>query len=144
MSGINLLYPAILLTAVSTILYHVIQKSTPQEVNPMISLLISYLAAAAVCLVLVPCFSKGESLAAQLHKVNWTSFALGAAILGIEAGYLFAYRAGGNLSTTNLLSSSLVVVALLFIGYFAYHDQITAVKVAGIALCTAGIILITK
>lgn len=61
-----------------------------------------------------------------------------------EAGYLFAYRAGGNLSTTNLLSSSLVVVALLFIGYFAYHDQITAVKVAGIALCTAGIILITK
>lgn len=144
MTGINLLYPAILLSAFSTILYHVIQKSTPQDVNPMISLCISYLAAAAACMVLVPFFGKGEGLLIQLQKVNWTSFALGVAIFGIEAGYLFAYRAGGNLSTTNLLASSLVLIALLVIGYFAYHDQITAAKVAGIGLCLVGIVLITK
>jgi drug/metabolite transporter (DMT)-like permease len=144
MAGMNLLYPAIILTAVSTILYHLVQKSTPSEVNPMISLLISYLVAAVVCLALFPFFSKGETLSEQLHKVNWASFALGAAVLGIEAGYLLAYRSGGNLSTTNLMSSSLVVIALLIIGYFAYHDQITAGKIVGIIFCTIGIIMINK
>jgi drug/metabolite transporter (DMT)-like permease len=78
----------------------------------------------------------------QLRKINWTSYALGAAVLGIEAGFLWAYRAGGSISTTNLLSSSLVAVLLIFIGYFFYHDQITVHKIAGVALCLAGIILI--
>lgn len=144
MSGINLLYPVIILTASSTVLYHLIQKATPLQVNPMISLFISYLTAAAMCVVLLPFFGKGEVLSEQLHKVNWASFALGAAILGIEVGFLYAYRVGGNISTTNLLSSSLAVVTLLLIGYFFYHDQITPYKIAGIILCMAGIILINK
>ena len=77
MSGINLLYPAILLTAASTVFYHLCQKSTPLQVNPMISLLISYLTAAILCLILLPFFSKGMVLSEQLHKINWASFALG-------------------------------------------------------------------
>lgn len=144
MSGINLLYPAILLTASSTVLYHLVQKSTPLDVNPMISLFVSYATAAVMCLLLFPFFSKGVVITEQLYKVNWASYALGAAVLGIEIGFLYAYRVGGNISTTNLLSSSLAVVSLLIIGYFFYHDQITAYKVAGIALCMAGIILINK
>ncbi len=144
MSSINLLYPAILLTASSTVLYHLVQKATPLEVNPMISLFVSYITAAAMCVVLFPFFSKGVVLSEQLHKVNWASFALGAAVLGIEVGFLYAYRVGGNISTTNLLSSSLAVVSLLIIGYFFYHDQLTAYKATGIILCMAGIILINK
>ena len=144
MSGINLLYPVIMLTASSTVLYHLIQKATPMQVNPMISLFISYLTAAVMCIILFPFFGKGVVLSEQLHKVNWASFALGAAILGIEVGFLYAYRVGGNISTTNLLSSSLTVVTLLIIGYFFYHDQITSLKIAGIILCLAGIILINK
>lgn len=144
MNGMNLLYPAILLTASSTVLYHLVQKSTPLDVNPMISLFVSYVTAAIMCVLLFPFFSKGIILTEQLHKVNWASYALGAAVLGIEIGFLYAYRAGGNISTTNLLSSSLAVVSLLIIGYFFYHDQITAYKVAGIILCMAGIVLINK
>lgn len=144
MSGINLLYPAILLAASSTVMYHLVQKATPSEVNPMITLLISYVTAAVLCLILLPFFSKGISLPEQFHKINWASFALGAAILGIEVGYLYAYRVGGNISATYLLSSALSVIALLIIGYFFYHDQITAYKIAGIIMCIGGIILINK
>jgi len=144
MSGINLLYPAILLTVASTVLYHLVQKSTPIEVNPMISFFVSYISAAVMCVILFPFFSKGVVLSEQLHKINWASFALGAAVLGIEVGFLYAYRAGGNISTTNLLSSSLTVVALLIIGYFFYHDQLTSYKIVGIIMCMAGIILINK
>lgn len=144
LSGINLLYPAILLTASSTVLYHLVQKATPLDVNPMLSLFVSYITAAVMCVLLFPLFSKGIVLTEQLHKVNWASYALGAAILGIEVGFLYAYRVGGNISTTNLLSSSLTVVSLLIIGYFFYHDQLTAYKVGGIILCMAGIILINK
>jgi drug/metabolite transporter (DMT)-like permease len=144
MSSINLLYPAILLTASSTVFYHLCQKSTPLSINPMFSLFISYITSAVLCLLLFPFLSKGVVLSEQLHKLNWASFALGAAILGIEVGFLYAYRVGGNISTTNLMSSSLAVVMLLAIGYFFYHDQITSYKVAGIILCTAGIVLINK
>jgi drug/metabolite transporter (DMT)-like permease len=144
MNGINPLYAAILLGAFSTVMYQLVQKSTPSEVNPMISLFISYAVAAVLCLVMIPFFSKGVGFSEQLHRVNWASFALGAAILGIEIGFLYAYRVGGNVSTTYLLSSSLVVVSLLLIGYFFYHDQITAYKIAGIALCLTGIILINR
>ncbi len=144
MSGINLLYPAIILTAASTVLYHVIQKSTPLQVNPMISLFISYITAAVLCAALFPFFSKGVVLSEQIHRVNWASFALGAAILGIEVGVLYAYRAGGNISTTNLMTSALAVVTLLAIGYFFYHDQISTYKIVGIIMCMVGIILINK
>jgi len=144
LSGINLLYPAIILTASSTVLYHLIQKSTPLQVNPMISLFVSYISAAVLCVILFPFFSKGVVLSEQLQKVNWASFALGAAVLGIEIGFLYAYRVGGNISTTNLMSSALTVLVLLVIGYFFYHDQLTSYKIAGIILCMAGIILINK
>lgn len=144
MNGINLLYPAILLTAASTVFYHLVQKSTPAQVNPMVSLLISYLTATILCVILLPFFSKGMVLAEQLHKINWASFALGAAILGIEIGFLYAYRVGGNISTTNLMSSALTVMTLLVIGYFFYHDQMNAYKIVGIIMCMAGIILINK
>lgn len=144
MSGINLLYPAILLTASSTVFYHIVQKSTPMDINPMVSLFISYITAAIMCVALLPVFGKGIVFSEQLHKVNWASFALGAAVLGIEIGFLYAYRVGGNISTTNLMSSALAVITLLAIGYFFYHDQITASKIAGIVLCMAGIILINK
>lgn len=144
MSGINLLYPAILLTAASTVFYHLVQKSTPVDINPVISLFISYITSAVLCLALFPFFSKGVVISEQLHKVNWASFALGAAILGIEIGFLYAYRVGGNISTTNLMSSALTAVALLVIGYLFYHDQITSYKIAGILLCMAGIALINK
>jgi drug/metabolite transporter (DMT)-like permease len=144
MSGMNLLYPAILLAASSTVLYHLIQKATPQQVNPMLSLFVTYLTAAVLCVALFPFFGKGAALSDQFHKINWASYALGAAVLGIEVGFLYAYRIGGNISTTNLLSSSLAVVTLLLVGYFFYHDQITSYKILGIALCMAGIILINK
>lgn len=144
MNGINLLYPAIVLTASSTVFYHLCQKSTPLSINPMFSLFISYITAAVLCVALFPFLSKGVVLSEQLHKLNWTSFALGAAILGIEVGFLYAYRVGGNISTTNLISSALAVVMLLVIGYFFYHDQITSYKIAGIIMCSAGIVLINK
>ncbi|HWQ77956.1 MAG TPA: EamA family transporter [Anaerovoracaceae bacterium] len=144
MSGVNPLYPTILLIVLSTVLYHVLQKATPIQVNPMISLFITYITAAVLCLVLFPFFGKGTALSEQLHKVNWASVALGAAVLGIEAGFLYAYRVGGNISTTNLISSVLTAVALLAIGYFFYHDQITSYKIVGILLCMAGVILINK
>jgi drug/metabolite transporter (DMT)-like permease len=91
-----------------------------------------------------PCFRFSEKEQLCLTKINWASYALGAAVLEIEVGFLYAYRIGGNISTTNLLSSSLAVVTLLLVGYFFYHDQITSYKILGIALCMAGIILINK
>lgn len=144
MTGSHLIYSAILLTASSTVFYHIIQKATPQGVNSMLSLFVSYITAAILCLILFPFFGKGVVLSEELHKLNWASFALGAAILGIEVGFLYAYRIGGNISTTNLMSSALAVLILLIVGYFFYHDQITMTKLAGILLCLGGIVLISR
>ena len=53
------------------------------------------------------------------------------------------YRAGGELSTASLIVSILIALAMLCVGGFSYHEQITARKIFGAALCMAGVALLS-
>ncbi len=139
-----ILYPALVITVISTVSYHFIQKSTPTNVNPLMSLFVTYLIAAGLCVISYPLFYKGRLVASEFQHLNWTSVALGIAIFGIELGFLFAYRLGGNLSTTNLLSSSLVVLLLFPIGIIVFKDHVTLSKLIGALFCLVGITMLTK
>ena len=139
-----ILYPALVITVISTVSYHFIQKSTPASVNPLMSLLVTYLIAAVLCVASYPFFYKGKDIVAEFQQLNWTSIALGIAIFGIELGFLFAYRSGGSLSTTNLLSSSLVVLLLFPIGIMVFNDHVTPSKLIGALFCLVGITMLTK
>jgi drug/metabolite transporter (DMT)-like permease len=76
-------------------------------------------------------------------KINWTPFVvLGLAIVGLEAGYVFLYRAGWKVSSGALTANICLAVALLIIGYLLYKETISVKQLAGVVVCGVGLFLI--
>ncbi|MGE5454724.1 MAG: hypothetical protein ACM3O9_05965, partial [Methylocystaceae bacterium] len=66
------------------------------------------------------------------------------AIVGLELGFLLAYRVGWNISLGSLVANSIVALALIPIGILLYHEGFEINKIIGVVLCLAGLILINK
>lgn len=135
-------YGAIALTILSNILYHLFQKVIPGNVNPLVSLAVTYLVAAIATLLLLPLFPLQGTLGAELRKVNWASAALGAVIVGLELGFLLAYRAGWNLSLANLVSNTTVAVLLIPFGLLLFKEHLNPLNILGVILAIAGLVLV--
>lgn len=138
-----LYYGAVLLVVVSNVLYHIAAKSTPTNINPIVSLIITYFTAAVFCLLMLPFYPNSEGIAASLKKINWASFALGITVVGLELGFLLAYKAGWNISLAQLCSNVLVSILLIPIGLMFFQDKLTLVNIVGIVLCFGGFILVS-
>lgn len=138
----QLYYFSILLIVASNVFYHISQKSTPSGVNPIISLIVSYTTAIIFSLCILPFFSSKESLLTSLGKLNWTTIALGISIVGIELGFLLAYRSGWNISITQFSSTTLITLLLIPIGILFFQEKLTTINIIGILLCLGGFILI--
>jgi drug/metabolite transporter (DMT)-like permease len=128
----------------SNIVYHVSSKETPGTINPFASLTVTYLIGAAFSALLYFALNRGGNLLREYRGMNWTSFALGLAVVGLEAGSLYMYKAGWNISSGHLVHSIILSICLVFVGYFAYRESISATKVAGIVICMLGLWLINK
>ena len=137
-----LFYGAIALTILSNLLYHLFQKVIPGNVNPLLSLAVTYLVAAAATLLLLPLFPVQGTLGAELRKINWASVGLGAVIVGLELGFLLAYRAGWDLSLANLVSNTTVALLLIPFGLLLFKEQLSLVNILGVILAIAGLVLV--
>lgn len=135
---------AMLLAILATIVYHLFTRSIPAGVHPLVSIIITYLTAILICLALLPFFPLDASLGESLRRVNWASFAVGLAIVGIEMGFLLAYRAGWNISLAALIANVAVTVVLLPVGLLAFKERISLVQVIGMVLCIAGLVLVNR
>lgn len=69
---------------------------------------------------------------------------MGFAVVGLELGYLLAYRMGWNVSLVSLISNTWVALLLIPIGIYVYKENMTLTAVSGVALCILGLVLITK
>lgn len=138
------MYWPIILIVVSNIVYHVCSKSTPGDLNPFASLTVTYTVGAVVSAIAFFIQNPGENLWLQYKHINWTAFLLGLAIVGLEAGSIYMYKAGWNISTGQLVYSSILALCLIFVGYFFYRESITFTKVMGILVCLFGLFLINK
>lgn len=137
----------IVLVVVSSICYHICQKSTPASLNPMIALIITYLTAFVVSVlsyfVFVP-KSNVVGLLEALKHANWASVLLGCAVVVLELGFLLAYRSGWNISITGLLSNALVALMLIPVGLLLFKETISLTSGAGVIICIVGLVLVTK
>lgn len=79
---------------------------------------------------------------AELKKTNWIPFVLGLVIVGLEVGFIYAYKAGWKISTAQIVTSSILGVILIFVGYIGYKESITWNKIVGIIVCLVGLGLI--
>lgn len=139
----NLYWPIILIV-VSNIFYNVCSKSTPGELNPFAALTVTYVIGAIVSTLAFFLLNPGDSLIQQYKHLNWSTFVLGIAVVGLEAGSIYMYKAGWNISTGQLVYSSILALCLIIVGYFFYHETITITKVIGILVCLFGLFLINK
>lgn len=137
-----LYYSAIALTVFANVFYHILQKSTPVNVNPMLSLLITYISAALICLIILPFYPEQNGIMESFKRINWVSYAMGIAIVGLELGYLLAYRAGWSISITAIVSNAAVTLLLIPIGLLLFKEHISPANLIGIVLCFSGLVLI--
>jgi len=136
-------YFAMLLVIISNVLYHTFLKLTPNNTNPFLSLAATYMTAMLACIILTPVYSsEGESLLSSIKNLNWTSIALGLAIVGLETGFLLAYRAGGNISYNGIFANAAAMLLLIPIGLIFFKEILNIKNVLGIILCLGGLILI--
>lgn len=134
-------YAAIVLTVASNVLYHVFQKITPAAANPLLALAVTYATSTAFCLGLFLILPDHKTLVESLKVITWPSAALGLAIVGLELGFLLAYRSGWNISSAALASTVAVAMVLLPLGLVFFRERLTVANSAGFALCIAGLVL---
>jgi len=139
---LHLYYFSIFLVVASNIFYHLSQKSTPSGVNPIHSLIVTYATAIVCSLLILPFYPSKESFLVSLGKLNWASIVLGISIVGLELGFLLAYRAGWNIGLAQFFATVLITLLLIPIGMFFFQEKITMVNIIGILLCLGGFILI--
>ncbi len=132
----------IALVVLSNVIYQICAKSVPSSMNPFASLTITYLIGAAASAVLYFALSKNADLFREYAKTNWAPFMLGIVIVGLEVGFIYAYKAGWQVSTASIVQSSFLATALIAVGFFIFREAISWNKIAGVAICLVGLILI--
>lgn len=132
----------IALVVLSNVVYQICAKSVPQGMNPFASLTITYLVGAAASGILFFVLGHEDSLIREYQKMNWAPVILGIVIVGLEAGWLYAYKAGWQVSTGFIVQSAFLAVVLIFVGYLLYHEALTWNKLAGVAICLVGLVFI--
>ncbi len=99
---LSLIWP-IALVVLSNTFYQICAKSVPEGMNPFASLTVTYLLGAAVSLVLYFALAKSPDLLKEYSRLNWAPFILGVVIVGLEVGYIYAFNAGWQVSTAQVV-----------------------------------------
>ena len=137
----NFVWP-IVLVILSNIVYQICAKSVPEGINPFASLTITYFIGAIASALLFFILGNDDNLLKEYSKLNWAPFVLGIVIVGLEAGWIYAYKAGWQVSTGFIVQSAFLAVGLLIVGYIIYHESISWNKVVGVLICLIGLIFI--
>ena len=141
--SVSMIWP-IALVVLSNIIYQVCAKSVPKEMNTMATMTITYLVGAACSAVVFFLTNKDSNLLQEFKKLNFAPFLLGISVVGLEVGFIYAYKNGWAVSTASIVQSAFLSVALIIVGALLYHETITASKVIGILICLVGLYFINR
>ena len=137
-----MIFLPIFIAVAANVFYHVASKSIPAEQNAFMGLGVNY-ATAFVATAILFFVTPHEKIFVEASKTNWACFLMGLSITGVEAAFVMIYRAGGELSTASLIVNILIALAMLAVGGIFWHEQITARKIFGVALCIAGVVVLS-
>ena len=137
-------YWPIALAVVADVAYQAASKQTPAAMNPFASLTLAYLVGAAASALVYLVTSSGGSIVGEWRMANWTTVVLGLAVVGLEAGSIYMFRAGWDVSVGPMVKNALIAIALIALGFLVYKEPVTGTKVAGIGACLLGLWLINR
>ena len=137
-----LFYFSISLAILSSALYHFSQKQIPANVNPAISVLVTYAISFGICLGLLYFFPPENGLLAALRQLNWASYVLAFSLVGLEVGFLLVYRSGWNIGIAAVLVNVVASLLLVPVAIFVFKDKLSLVNIVGILVCLAGLVML--
>jgi multidrug transporter EmrE-like cation transporter len=129
---------SIALVIASQVTYQLAVKAVPRDSNPFGVLIIVYGLAMIACCVLAPLAGKPIALADVKRLMSWPACLVALAVVGIEVGYLLAYRNGWTLGTTFAVTSVAAVTLLAVLGVAWFGDHVDGKRVLGLVLALAG------
>jgi drug/metabolite transporter (DMT)-like permease len=139
-----LFYLSIGMTIFANLAYNLCQKTTASQAHPLVALSVTYTMALATCLIFYALTSRPMALTESLRQLNVSSYALGPAIVILEAGFILAFREGWNLGYAALVSNAAASLLLIPIAYGFFHESIRPSQYVGIVLTLFGLFLIVK
>ena len=134
----------IALVVLSNIVYQICAKSVPKGMDAMASMTITYLVGAACSALLFFVTNRGGNLLQEYGKMNLAPVLLGLSVVGLEVGFLYAYKVGWPVSTDSTVQSAFLAVALVAVGALLYHEAVTPSKLGGVALCLVGLYFLNR
>ena len=141
--SVSMIWP-IALVVLSNIIYQVCAKSVPKEMNTMATMTVTYLVGALFSAVVFFLTNKDSNLLQEFKKLNFAPFLLGISVVGLEVGFIYAYKNGWAVSTASIVQSAFLSVALIFVGALLYHETVTANKIIGMVICLVGLYFINR
>lgn len=132
------------LIVIANVLYQICAKGIPKDMDIMASMFVTYLVGAICSLVMFFLMNRDTSLANELVKTNYAPVLLGACVVGLEVGFIYAYKVGWAVSTLSIVQSAFLAGALLLVGAALYHEVITINKIIGAAIILIGLYFINK
>lgn len=110
----------------------------------MASMTITYLVGAVCSAIMFFVINKHGNLLHEYTKLNWAPIFLGVSVVGLEVGFIYAYKNGWPVSTASMVQSAFLAVALLFVGALLYHESINLNKLLGVGICLVGLFFLNK
>ena len=139
----NSFWAPALLVIFANVSFHIIQKSIFPGAHPLVSVMVTYSVGIMTCALLLFFFPLKQSLFGEIINLNWASFALGVAIVGIEVGYLLMYRQGWAVSIGPVFSYGLTALLLIPLGLLFFAEKLAWQNVMGIFITIGGVYLLT-
>ena len=134
-------YASLALAVLSVVCYHATMKLVPPTVNPFLPLAAAYFLAFLICLLGLWLWPHGGKSWSDLKP---GVFAIALTVVGIELGFLLAYRAGVNVGYAALAVNVCSALVLIPVGLWFFKEHLTATKLAGVALSLGGLALLLK
>lgn len=128
----------------SNILYQICAKGIPQEMNTWASMSVTYAVAALFSALMFFITTRGGNIFHQFKMSNWATIILGVVITGLEVGFIYAYKAGWQVSTLATVTNAFLAIGLLALGFFLYHEVINWSKIVGVVICLVGLYFINR
>ena len=139
----NYFFPPILIV-LGLVIYQISQKTTDQNANPFVVVIMAYLIGIAACIGAYFLFPKQEAASVpMIRTVLWSALGIGLGAAAIEIGFMLAYRAGWNLSILPVSANVCGAIVLILIGLVAFRETLSVEKIIGVFLCIGGLVLIT-
>ncbi len=138
----TLLFFSIMLAVCSTPLYHFSQKQIPAGVNPVVSVIVTYVLSLILCFLLLYFLPRKDGILQAVKQLNWASYVLALPLVGLEVGFLLVYRSGWNIGLAAVLVNVAASLILIPVALLVFKDELSWVNILGILVCLAGLVML--